>query len=253
MSAVENNKHDKPSTRFSWLRPKQLDSASLSSAEKRTSSELRVSAPIEDTSKPVSFFGLFRFSTHFEPILNAIGLVAAIAAGAAQVCLEFPSPASDEPVKGDPVRFVIKRGHATLTTIGRLSGFKSHQRRYGLRWGLWGPYRQFRSRIHGPLTGGTGPTDSSDITYGTPMYWLWGDVIKPQFPELGIRETFSHRIFLYDRSQLSHPPHSLSSATRSRFLAFCHVFVGLMAQTGALIVKRLFSLGLGEPSRNLFA
>ncbi|KAH9000914.1 P-loop containing nucleoside triphosphate hydrolase protein [Lactarius hatsudake] len=84
MSAVETNEHDKPSTRFSWLKPKQSDSASLSSAEKRTSSDLRVSAPIEDTHKPVSLFGLFRFSTRFELILNAIGLVAAVAAGAAQ-------------------------------------------------------------------------------------------------------------------------------------------------------------------------
>ena len=32
------------------------------------------------------------------------------------------------------------------------------------------------------LTTGTSQTDSSDITYGTPMYWLWNDVIKPQFP-----------------------------------------------------------------------
>jgi hypothetical protein len=32
----------------------------------------------------------------------------------------------------------------------------------------------------------------------------------------------------------------LSSATRSRFLAFCYALVGLMAQTGALIVERLF-------------
>ncbi|KAH9026281.1 P-loop containing nucleoside triphosphate hydrolase protein [Lactarius deliciosus] len=80
MSAVETNEHDKPSTRFSWLKPKQSDSASLSSAEKRTSSDLRVSAPIEDTHKPVSLFGLFRFSTRFELILNAIGLVAAVAA-----------------------------------------------------------------------------------------------------------------------------------------------------------------------------
>ncbi|KAH9174816.1 P-loop containing nucleoside triphosphate hydrolase protein [Lactarius sanguifluus] len=84
MSAVETNEHEKPSTRFSWLKPKQSDSASLSSAEKRTSSDLRVSAPIEDTHKPVSLFGLFRFSTRFELILNAIGLVAAVAAGAAQ-------------------------------------------------------------------------------------------------------------------------------------------------------------------------
>jgi hypothetical protein len=32
------------------------------------------------------------------------------------------------------------------------------------------------------LTLADGSTDSFDITCGTPMYWLWGDVIKPQFP-----------------------------------------------------------------------
>ena len=34
---------------------------------------------------------------------------------------------------------------------------------------------------------------------------------------------FSHRFFPYDYSQLSNPPRSLSSATRSRFLAFCYI------------------------------
>lgn len=33
------------------------------------------------------------------------------------------------------------------------------------------------------LTGGTGPTDSADIAYGTPMEWLWKDVIKVKFPD----------------------------------------------------------------------
>ncbi|KAF8550187.1 hypothetical protein OG21DRAFT_1487965 [Imleria badia] len=31
------------------------------------------------------------------------------------------------------------------------------------------------------ITGGTGPTNSSDITYATPMYWLW-EIIKAKFP-----------------------------------------------------------------------
>jgi len=31
------------------------------------------------------------------------------------------------------------------------------------------------------LTGGTGLTDSSDITFGSPMYWLW-EIIKVEFP-----------------------------------------------------------------------
>lgn len=105
---------------------------------------------------------------------------------------------------GDPVRYVIKRGHTTFTTIGRLSGFESHRRHYGLL-GTFdsietvvfpydnhsGPFSKggdSGALIVGPegefvalLTGGTGPTDSSDITYGTLMDWLWG-VIKAEFP-----------------------------------------------------------------------
>jgi hypothetical protein len=108
-------------------------------------------------------------------------------------------------LKGDPVRFVIKRGLTTLTTIGRLNGFESHLRHYGVLGNFdsveaavyaydndSGPFSKAGDSgalIAGPeaelialLTTGTGPTDSSDVTYGTPMYWLWNDVIKPQFP-----------------------------------------------------------------------
>ena len=35
---------------------------------------------------PVSFFSLFRFSTRFEIFLDIIGVICAVAAGAAQVC-----------------------------------------------------------------------------------------------------------------------------------------------------------------------
>ncbi|KDQ49643.1 hypothetical protein JAAARDRAFT_200650 [Jaapia argillacea MUCL 33604] len=112
---------------------------------------------------------------------------------------------NNQDLTGDPVRFVIKRGHTTFTTIGRLAGFESHQRRYGLvgtfdsvEAAIYpydngsGPFSRrgdSGALIAGPegefaalLSSGTGPTDSSDITYGTPMYWLWEDVIKPQFP-----------------------------------------------------------------------
>ncbi|KAL6306131.1 hypothetical protein BKA93DRAFT_816510 [Sparassis latifolia] len=116
---------------------------------------------------------------------------------------------NNQDLKGDPVQFVIKCGHTTFTTIGRLAGFESHQRRYSLvgtfnfieaaiypydndsspfsRGGdsgvlIAGPEGEFAAL----LSGGTGLTDSSDITYGTPMYWLWEDVIKPQFPDANL-------------------------------------------------------------------
>ncbi|KIY48392.1 hypothetical protein FISHEDRAFT_58901 [Fistulina hepatica ATCC 64428] len=106
--------------------------------------------------------------------------------------------------KGDPMRYVIKRGHTTLTTIGCLNGFESHVRRYftlGSRDSVAaavypydsdsGPFSRggdsgsiivdALGKFVALLTGGTGPTHSSDITFGTPMHWLW-DVIKNQFP-----------------------------------------------------------------------
>jgi len=39
---------------------------------------------------------------------------------------------NSQDIKGNPTWFVFKRGLATLTTIGRLNGFESCQRRYGL-------------------------------------------------------------------------------------------------------------------------
>jgi hypothetical protein len=38
------------------------------------------------------------------------------------------------------------------------------------------------------LTTGAGITDSTDITYGSPMYWLW-DVIKERFPGASVTST----------------------------------------------------------------
>ena len=105
--------------------------------------------------------------------------------------------------KGDPIRYVINRGLTTLTTIGCLTGFESHVRRYhglgelnSVEAAIYpyddsGPFCRagdsgsIIADVHGKfvalLTGGTGPTDSSDITYGSPMYWLWG-VIEAKFP-----------------------------------------------------------------------
>lgn len=106
--------------------------------------------------------------------------------------------------KNESMRYVIKRGHTTLTTIGCLSGFESHVRRYFTLGGQdsvevavypydnnSGPFSRggdsgsiivdALGKFVALLTAGTGPTNSSDITFGSPMYWLWG-VIEAQFP-----------------------------------------------------------------------
>lgn len=121
---------------------------------------------------------------------------------------------NDKDPEGDLVRYVIKRahikspniGHAKSTTIGRLSSrFESIVRHYG----TLGTFDSVEATVYpynstsGPfsrggdsgalvvgheaefvalLTGGTGPTSPSDITYCTPMHWLWNDIIKPMFP-----------------------------------------------------------------------
>jgi len=97
------------------------------------------------------------------------------------------------------MRFVIKHGHTTLTTIGRLTGFESHQRHCGLS----GDFHSAQAAVYpydsdsGPFSRGgdsgaliAGPeaeftallTSGTGITYDTPMYWPWDDAIKPQFP-----------------------------------------------------------------------
>jgi len=98
--------------------------------------------------------------------------------------------------QGDPVRRVIKRGFTTLTTVGGLSGFLSHVRHYFATGNIDsieaavhphskepGPFSRggdsgsiivdALGRFVALLTGGAGETDSLDITFGTPMHWLW--------------------------------------------------------------------------------
>ena len=102
--------------------------------------------------------------------------------------------------------FVIKRGLATRTTIGHSTKFESYTRRYcptgdpldSIEAPIYAydntsdPFSgrgDSGSLVVGPrdefvslLTGGAGPPECSDITYSTPMHWLWEDVIKPQYP-----------------------------------------------------------------------
>ncbi|CUA69287.1 hypothetical protein RSOLAG22IIIB_08413 [Rhizoctonia solani] len=116
---------------------------------------------------------------------------------------------SGKDLNGDSMRYVIKRGLGTRTTIGRLTGFTSHKCRYSVLGKLdsvevavypdnshSGPFSKggdSGALIAGSLgefiallTSGTGPADSSDVTYGTPIDWLWNDVIKPQFPDANL-------------------------------------------------------------------
>jgi len=104
---------------------------------------------------------------------------------------------------GDKTRFVFKRGLTSLTTIGRLNGFESRRRYYGLHGtfdsvevavypynsqsGLFSKGGDSGAAIVGAnndfiaqLT--SGQAGYSDITYGTPMEWLWNGVIKVKFP-----------------------------------------------------------------------
>jgi len=106
--------------------------------------------------------------------------------------------------KNDLVRYVIKRGVTTLTTVGCLNGYESHTRRY---FGLssldsvevavypydsnFGPFSRggdsgsiivdANGKFVALLTAGTGSTYSSDITFASPMHWLW-DIIRAEFP-----------------------------------------------------------------------
>jgi hypothetical protein len=102
---------------------------------------------------------------------------------------------------GNPVRYVIKRASTKRTTIGCLGGFDSYQRRYNslghmdsIEMAIFsynddsGPFSRpgdsgavfadSHAKFGGLVTGGTRPIDSSDVTYATPMVWLWNKVLK---------------------------------------------------------------------------
>jgi hypothetical protein len=108
-------------------------------------------------------------------------------------------------VEGDRIRRVIKRGFTTNTTVGTLSGFMSHVRKYSITGNLDSvevailPHNSSsiefsrggdsgalivdaHRRFVALLTGGTNKgTRSSDITFATPMEWVW-KLVKDKFP-----------------------------------------------------------------------
>jgi hypothetical protein len=110
-----------------------------------------------------------------------------------------------------PVRFVIKNGYQTGTTIGRLSRFESKVRHYGLtgtfnsteapvlpygrnpHFGAFSEGGDSGAIVCGPngefvslLTSGAGASESVDITYTTPIHWLWHKVILDKFPDANL-------------------------------------------------------------------
>jgi hypothetical protein len=98
----------------------------------------------------------------------------------------------------EPCLLVVKNGSATDVTIGRATGIFSFVRDddtgeestdYDNQSGAFSAPCDSGSiivdglgRIGGLLTGGTGKTETSDVTYATPMWWLWPR-IKKQFPD----------------------------------------------------------------------
>ncbi|KAH7334419.1 hypothetical protein B0J17DRAFT_733750 [Rhizoctonia solani] len=108
-----------------------------------------------------------------------------------------------------PVQYLIKRGSTARTMIGRLNGFDSYERRYNylghmdsIAMAIFsydnqsGPFSMpgdsgadladSGANFAGLITGGTGLTDWSDITYATPMDWLWNKVIKVKYPDANL-------------------------------------------------------------------
>ncbi|KAF8260461.1 hypothetical protein EI94DRAFT_1610857 [Lactarius quietus] len=105
--------------------------------------------------------------------------------------------------------FVIKSGNATDVTIGRATGIFSFVRdeETGEESREWAIYNydsesgvfskggdsgsiivDVLGRIGGLLTGGTGKTETFDVTYATPMWWLWPR-IKQHFPNANLYPT----------------------------------------------------------------
>lgn len=110
--------------------------------------------------------------------------------------------------EGELCSLVVKNGNATGTTIGRANGIFSIVREYSndpsihqtaMEWGIInydsksGAFSKpgdsgsiiadIRGRIGGMLTGGSGKTESSDITYATPCWWLLERIRANGFPD----------------------------------------------------------------------
>ena len=107
----------------------------------------------------------------------------------------------------EPCLLVIKSGNATGVTIGRATGVFSYVREYfpdnthktSMEWAICNYDNTSRvfsapgdsgsiivdglGRIGGLLTGRSGITETSDITYATPWFWLFERIKANGFPD----------------------------------------------------------------------
>jgi hypothetical protein len=124
--------------------------------------------------------------------------------------------------KGDPMRYVIKRGLTTLTTIGCLTGFESHVRRYfalGSRDSVEAAvYPMTMTLVRSPGAGTLGPSSSMPSASSLPSSPVARDQPIPLTSRLVRQCTGSGR-----SSRPSSPvPTSTSKMTTTRFVSsFC--------------------------------
>ena len=112
-------------------------------------------------------------------------------------------------LEGQPCLLVVKCGSATGTTLGRANGVFSIVREYfhldmsvsqtSMEWPIIsydcksGPFSEpcdsgsiiadIRGRVSGMLTGSSGRSTASDITYATPFWWLLQRIRANGFPD----------------------------------------------------------------------
>ncbi|KAF8639613.1 hypothetical protein AX16_010260 [Volvariella volvacea WC 439] len=113
---------------------------------------------------------------------------------------------------GEPCLLVVKSGNATGTTLGRANGVFSVVRKYSIanrvvegtsmewvilcydhRSGVFSERGDsgsvvvdIRGQVGGMITGGAGKTDSTDMTYATPFWWLLERIRGNKFPNVHI-------------------------------------------------------------------
>ncbi|KAM5531457.1 hypothetical protein V8D89_014847 [Ganoderma adspersum] len=112
-------------------------------------------------------------------------------------------------LQGESCLLVVKCGNATGSTLGRANGVFSIVREYfqldmsvsrtSMEWGIIsydsksGPFSEpgdsgsiiadIRGRVGGMLTGSSGKSTASDITYATPFWWLLQQIRANGFPD----------------------------------------------------------------------